>query len=50
VESVGVGIPGMRHRLQQLGGKLLVHSDIHGTVVIATVPVRWVVYDSTSIG
>jgi two-component system NarL family sensor kinase len=49
VESVGVGIPGMRHRLQQLGGKLLVHSDINGTVVIATVPVRWVVYDSTSI-
>jgi len=40
-ESIGVGIPGMRHRLKQLGGELLVDSNTHGTIVTATVPVRW---------
>jgi len=49
VESIGVGIPGMRHRLLQLGGELLVDSDPNGTTVIATVPVRWD-YDSSSLG
>ena len=48
IESIGVGIPGMRHRLNQLGGSLLVDSDLDGTTVTAMVPVRWVVYDSTS--
>lgn len=40
-EFVGVGIPGMRHRLQQLGGELLVDSSASGTTVTATVPVKW---------
>lgn len=40
VESIGVGIPGMRHRIKQLGGELLVDSDPNGTTVTATVPVR----------
>jgi PAS domain S-box-containing protein len=48
VESIGVGIPGMRHRLLQLGGELLVDSDPNGTTVTATVPVRWD-YDSSSL-
>jgi PAS domain S-box-containing protein len=41
-EFVGVGIPGMRHRLKQLGGELLVDSNQEGTTVTASVPVRWV--------
>ena len=40
-ESIGVGIPGMRHRLKQLGGELFVASGSDGTTVTATVPVRW---------
>lgn len=40
VESIGVGIPGMRHRLKQLGGDLLLDSDLSGTTVTATVPVK----------
>jgi two-component system, NarL family, sensor kinase len=39
-EFVGVGIPGMRHRVKQLGGELLVDSDLNGTTVTATVPVK----------
>lgn len=48
-EFVGVGIPGMRHRLKQLGGELLVDSNHEGTTVTATVPVRSVNYDSDSV-
>ena len=48
-EFVGVGIPGMRHRLKQLGGELLVDSSVDGTTVTATVPVRWVGDDSNSV-
>jgi PAS domain S-box-containing protein len=48
-EFVGVGIPGMRHRLKQLGGGLVVDSNHEGTTVIATVPVRWVNNDSDSV-
>lgn len=44
IESIGVGIPGMRHRLKQLGGELLVETNGNGTTVTATVPVHWVVY------
>jgi len=47
IESIGVGIPGMRHRLKQLGGELLVETDLHGTSVTATVPVRWVIYNNS---
>jgi len=49
VETVGVGIPGMRYRLNQLGGELLVDSDLNGTTVTATVPVKQVIYDSTTV-
>ena len=48
-EFIGVGIPGMRHRLKQLGGELLVDSNHDGTTVTATVPVRWVIHDSDSV-
>lgn len=37
---VGVGIPGMRQRLHQLGGRLELRSTRRGTTVIATVPAR----------
>ena len=40
-EGLGVGIPGMKHRLKQLGGDLQVQSAAKGTIVTATVPVRW---------
>jgi two-component system NarL family sensor kinase len=40
VASLGVGIPGMRERLRQLGGQLEVDFGRMGTRVIATVPVR----------
>ena len=40
VASLGVGIPGMRERLRQLGGQLEVDFGRNGTRVIATVPVR----------
>ena len=36
--SVGVGIPGMRQRLRQLGGKLEIASNHKGTTISATVP------------
>jgi len=39
-EFVGVGIPGMRHRLQQLGGELIVDSNTNGTTITANVPVK----------
>jgi len=48
IESIGVGIAGMRHRLKQLGGELSVETDASGTTVIATVPVGWISYDSSS--
>ena len=37
--GLGVGIPGMRERMRQLGGQLQIQSDAQGTSVIATVPV-----------
>ena len=37
--GLGVGIPGMRERMRQLGGRLQIQSDAQGTSVIATVPV-----------
>lgn len=35
----GVGLRGMRERLQQLGGSLKINSDSKGTVVMASLPV-----------
>jgi PAS domain S-box-containing protein len=36
--GLGVGIPGMRERMRQLGGMLKIESDAQGTCVIAIVP------------
>jgi signal transduction histidine kinase len=44
--ALGVGIPGMRQRLRQFGGVLLVDSDERGTVVTARVPVANVSTDA----
>jgi PAS domain S-box-containing protein len=41
VETVGVGISGMRVRLEQLGGRLEMRSSSAGTRVTATVPIPW---------
>ena len=38
IDELGVGIPGMRERLRQLGGRLEVASSATGTIVTATVP------------
>jgi PAS domain S-box-containing protein len=38
ISELGVGIPGMRQRLRQLGGQLAVESSEHGTSIIASVP------------
>lgn len=40
VEGLGVGVPGMHHRLTQLGGQLTVESNSDGTTVTATVPIK----------
>jgi signal transduction histidine kinase len=37
-QLVGVGILGMRQRVRQLGGRLEIESDSHGTTVTARVP------------
>ncbi|HET9401493.1 MAG TPA: response regulator [Candidatus Acidoferrales bacterium] len=42
VRSLGVGIPGMRERIRQLGGSLEVESDATGTRVTAILPVEMV--------
>jgi signal transduction histidine kinase len=39
VQSLGVGIPGMRQRLRQLGGDLRIESGAKGTTVTAMVPI-----------
>ena len=39
VQAMGVGVSGMRVRLEQLGGRLEIESDVSGTCVVATVPV-----------
>ena len=38
--KTGVGFRGMRERVAQLGGILEIHSDEHGSVVKATMPLR----------
>lgn len=38
VHAFGVGVAGMRARLKQLGGRLDIRSDAHGTTVKAVVP------------
>jgi two-component system NarL family sensor kinase len=38
--GLGVGIPGMRERLHQLGGRLEVSFGTNGTKVVATLPIK----------
>jgi len=38
VQSLGIGLAGMRERLRQLGGELEIHSSAQGTTVRAAVP------------
>lgn len=38
IADLGVGIPGMRQRLRQLGGRLQIESTAEGTTVVAVVP------------
>jgi signal transduction histidine kinase len=38
VQSLGLGILGMRQRLRQFGGQLEIKTSHHGTEIIATVP------------
>jgi PAS domain S-box-containing protein len=46
-ESLGVGLPGMRQRLRQLGGSLIIESSDCGVVVTAMVPItKGIDYDS----
>jgi signal transduction histidine kinase len=37
--GLGVGVPGMRERMRQLGGRLEIESNDRGTCVIAIAPV-----------
>jgi len=36
--GVGVGLGGMKQRIRDLGGELLVESDGHGTAVLVSLP------------
>ncbi len=38
IETIGVGIAGMRTRLRQLGGQLEIESSDHGTTITTSVP------------
>lgn len=39
-ERIGVGIAGIRERLRELGGRLEIESDSHGTVVRVSLPLE----------
>ena len=39
-QPLGVGIPGMRARVEQLGGSLDIRNGARGAVVTATIPLR----------
>ncbi|HKF54082.1 MAG TPA: histidine kinase [Blastocatellia bacterium] len=49
IKSLGVGIPGMRTRLRQLGGKLRIESGERGTTITASVPIREGKYDPNNV-
>lgn len=40
IETLGVGIVGMRERLRQFGGELFIKSGPHGTIVTARIPLK----------
>jgi two-component system, NarL family, sensor kinase len=51
IQGMGVGIPGMRQRLKQLGGRLDITSGHHGTTIVAKVPIdTGARYDNHSAG
>src|SRR5215471_2573188 len=49
IKSLGVGIPGMRTRLRQLGGRLRIESGERGTTVTASIPIREGKYDPNNV-
>ncbi len=40
IETLGVGIVGMRERLRQFGGELFIKSGPHGTIITARIPLK----------
>jgi PAS domain S-box-containing protein len=46
--DIGVGIPGMRERLRQLGGQLHIQSGSRGTTLTANVPLSETVHGETT--
>jgi len=46
--DVGVGIPGMRERLRQLGGQLHIQSGSRGTTLTASVPLSEIAHGETA--
>jgi PAS domain S-box-containing protein len=50
IQSIGVGILGMRERLRQLGGRLEIKSSYGGTTVTAIVPLARRAYAANSAG
>jgi signal transduction histidine kinase len=47
IPTLGVGLPGMRERVKQLGGILEIHSNSQGTTVAVELPVTRTVGEST---
>jgi two-component system NarL family sensor kinase len=50
IQTIGVGILGMRERLRQLGGRLEIESSYRGTTVTAIVPFARRAYAANSAG
>jgi signal transduction histidine kinase len=50
IQTIGVGILGMRERLRQLGGRLEIESSYGGTTVTAIVPLARRAYAANSAG
>ena len=46
--DIGVGIPGMRERLRQLGGRLHIHTGSRGTTLTAYLPLSEVAHGETT--
>jgi PAS domain S-box-containing protein len=46
--SVGVGLTGMRERINDLGGRFEVQSDAHGTTIVVAVPLAEQAYGDSS--
>jgi len=48
--TLGVGLAGMRERIRQVGGTFMVESNVGGTTVQATVPIRPVTAARSAMG